>query len=99
MIFCAHIAGVQVSAAWILLLALQCYVYSLAIPSSTGGMLFVLSALFAAFGIPAEYLAIGTPLLMLVDYPSTALRATATLLEITREYGSADHPKPDTSDE
>lgn len=86
-VFCAHIAGIDISAAWVFSLAVQCYVFSLAIPSSTGGMLFVLSALFTSFGIPMEYLAIGTTLLMIVDYPSTSLRATATLLELAREYG------------
>ena len=86
-IFSAHIAGIGISAGWVFSLAIQCFVFSLAIPSSTGGMLFVLSALFTSFGIPMEYLAIGTPLLMLVDYPSTSLRASATFLEIAREYG------------
>lgn len=85
-IFGAHVAGIDVSAGWMFSLIVQCFVYSLAIPSSTGGLLFVLSALYTAFGIPMEYLTIGTPLLMLVDYPASSLRATVTFLEIAREY-------------
>ena len=75
--FLAERSGVTADLSWWIILVLVSALLAIATPPVAGGVLSCLSILMLQLQIPQEALALGVTLLMLLDFPSTAVRILA----------------------
>lgn len=73
-----------ITPAWLLSFLLLGYIAAIAIPPVTGGVVAMLAFMFTSLGVDSGYLALGTSILMLLDYPNTGGRVALIILEIAR---------------
>ncbi len=83
-LYFAYLSGVVVTPAWLLSFLLLGYIAAVAIPPVTGGVVAMLAFMFTSLGVDSSYLALGTSILMLLDYPNTGGRVAMIILEIAR---------------
>lgn len=74
LLYVAHLAGVEVSAAWIISALLLNYVFAIAAPPVSGGSIAVMTMLMQTQGIPEMWNSIAIVSVMLLEYVSTSLR-------------------------
>ena len=72
-IYYAGTSGMEINAAWLLLTFILSFVMSFATPRVSGGLIIMFSMVFSTLGIPNSFLAIVTPVIMLLDYFATGL--------------------------
>ena len=92
-LYFAHLSGIQITPSWLLSFLLIGFFSGIAIPPVTGGVVAMLSLMFTTLGIDAGYLAFGSSLLMLIDYPNTGGRVALLALEIVRLCDSGKNKK------
>ena len=80
--FLAETSGVTADLSWWIILALVSALLAIATPPVAGGVLSCLAILMLQLQIPQEALALGVTLLMLLDFPTTAIRITVLHLEM-----------------
>ena len=80
--FLAERSGVTADLSWWIILLLVSALLAIATPPVAGGVLSCLSILMLQLQIPQEALALGVTLLMLLDFPSTAVRILTLHLEM-----------------
>lgn len=80
--FLAERSGVTADLSWWIILLLVSALLAIATPPVAGGVLSCLSILMLQLQIPQEALALGVALLMLLDFPSTAVRILTLHLEM-----------------
>ena len=80
--FLAENSGVTADTSWWIILVLVSALLAIATPPVAGGVLSCLSILMLQLQIPQEALALGVTLLMLMDFPSTAVRVLTLHLEM-----------------
>lgn len=82
MAFSASVWGVQADLAWYVTLAVQCMLYSVAVPPVPGGMLAVYGLMFSSLGIPSQALVALTALDIVLDYTGTASDTSSVTLNV-----------------
>lgn len=80
--FLAEICSVTADISWWIILLLVSALLAIATPPVAGGVLSCLSILMLQLHIPQEALALGVTLLMLLDFPTTAVRIMTLHLEM-----------------
>ncbi len=80
--FLAETCGVTADISWWIILLLVSFLLSMATPPVAGGVLSCLSILMLQLQIPQEALALGVTILMLLDFPTTAVRMMILHLEM-----------------
>ena len=80
--FLAETCGVTADISWWIILLLISFLLSMATPPVAGGVLSCLSILMLHLQIPQEALALGVTILMLLDFPTTAVRMMILHLEM-----------------
>ena len=80
LLFFAHIAGIGVSAGWIVSGMLLSFIFAIATPAVPGVTAAAVLMLFEAQGIPAEWSLIASLCAILLDYPETFFRTGAMMM-------------------
>ena len=83
--FCSYVAGTAVSVQWFISVGIQVLVFAIAAPPmSAGGVIFILNGILLSAGVPAEIMAFGAPLLILLDPLATSARVGFVILELAK---------------
>lgn len=92
-IYFAVLSGIQITLSWLVSLILICFLYSIAVPPVSGGLVAVIASTFSGLGISPLYLGLASTLLMILDYPNTAGRDALMMLGIARMDKSLNLPE------